>query len=290
MTFADFWSEALMPFWVFVAVFVTLSIYSFLYRDNPLYKLSEHLFVGIATGFFLVTHFWDMLWPNLIRPFLNLIQLLLGFLISDWNPLRAAPTLQDWLILVPVVLSICLLARFIPSYAWLSRWPMALVVGTFSGVAVVGFAQADILPQLQANILPLHNAEAWQAIGAASGAQAKFFAVLTYLGNPIMVAGLFTSLVYFFFSTEHKGAVGRVARIGVFFLMLSFGASYGNTVMTRFALFIERVQYMLQPESYDVFGMHLRHEAISGIALVLVVAIVVIWSVRQPKTTEEEAA
>ena len=34
-----------------VAVFLTLAIFSYLYKDNPFYKVAEHVFVGISAGY-----------------------------------------------------------------------------------------------------------------------------------------------------------------------------------------------------------------------------------------------
>jgi len=59
------------------------------------------------------------------------------------------------------------------------------------------------------------------------------------------VVGLLTTLIFFFFSKEHKGALGGAARVGVYFLMVSFGASYGYTVMARISLLIGRVMFLL---------------------------------------------
>ncbi|MCK4657825.1 MAG: hypothetical protein KAT85_12355, partial [candidate division Zixibacteria bacterium] len=46
---------------------------------------------------------------------------------------------------------------------------------------------------------------------------------------------------YFFFSKEHKGAFGGAAKIGIFILMIGFGASFGYTVMARISLFVQRI-------------------------------------------------
>ncbi len=51
-------------------------------------------------------------------------------------------------------------------------------------------------------------------------------------------------LVYFFFSFEHKGAVGKVARAGIWVLMISFGAAFGYTVMGRIALLAVRLEFL----------------------------------------------
>ena len=53
----------LLGAWLFV--FFTLSIFSFLYKDNPFYKAAEHLFVGISAGYMAVLYFWQQVQPNL---------------------------------------------------------------------------------------------------------------------------------------------------------------------------------------------------------------------------------
>jgi hypothetical protein len=50
-----------MTFWemfgIWVAAFLTICIFSFLYEDNPFYKFAEHLFVGVSAGYFMATTF-----------------------------------------------------------------------------------------------------------------------------------------------------------------------------------------------------------------------------------------
>jgi hypothetical protein len=62
---------------------------------------------------------------------------------------------------------------------------------------------------------------------------------------PVVVVGVITGLVYFFFSREHKGVFGGLAKTGVWFLMIAFGASFGYTVMARISLLIGRVYFLL---------------------------------------------
>jgi hypothetical protein len=59
-----------------------------------------------------------------------------------------------------------------------------------------------------------------------------------------LIVGLISVLVYFFFSVEHKGAVGRVARVGIWFLMVSFGAAFAFTVMGRITLLSQRIEFL----------------------------------------------
>jgi hypothetical protein len=54
-----------------------------------------------------------------------------------------------------------------------------------------------------------------------------------------------TGLIYFYFSKEHRGAFGQTARIGIYFLMVTFGASFGYTVMSRMSLLIGRIDFLI---------------------------------------------
>jgi hypothetical protein len=60
----------------------------------------------------------------------------------------------------------------------------------------------------------------------------------------ILVVGVLSCLTYFFFSLEHKGAVGKVARVGIWFLMITFGAAFGMTVMGRITLLAARFEFL----------------------------------------------
>ena len=50
---------------IWVAALLTLCVFSFLYRDNPFYKLAESIFVGVSAAYWMVVAFWDVLVPNL---------------------------------------------------------------------------------------------------------------------------------------------------------------------------------------------------------------------------------
>ena len=61
----------------------------------------------------------------------------------------------------------------------------------------------------------------------------------------LIVVGVFCTLTYFFFSVEHRGAIQWTSKVGIGFLMIGFGAAFGNTVMGRLALMIHRVGFLI---------------------------------------------
>jgi len=197
---------------IWIAAFLTLGIFSFLYRDNPVYKLCEHLFVGVSAGYYVVLTMTSSVWPDMIEPLF-----------------RHFSANSTYLLLIPLFLSVLLFSRFFPRGDWLSRWPIAFILGVYPALRITGFGQGDVVEQIHGTILPL-----W--VPGDLG---------TTIGNLLLISGLLCTLIFFFFSNEHKGALGGAARIGVYFLMVSFGASYGYTVMARVSLLIGRVMFLL---------------------------------------------
>ena len=52
---------------IWIGAFITLCCFSFLWKDNPLYRFTESLFVGVSAGYYLsVVSFHQVLKPNLL--------------------------------------------------------------------------------------------------------------------------------------------------------------------------------------------------------------------------------
>lgn len=260
-----------LQFKLILQVFFTLAVLSFLYRDNPIYRFAEHAFVGVAAGYFVVVEFHTVFMPNLVRPLRDQ-----GFAGLTHGKLDLAALL----LVIPGTLGLMAFFNFVPKLSWLSRWPMAVVIGVYSGQAILGAAQGDLIPQIQANILPLLRPGAWQAMTGAHGIGDMFFAFLGLLYNPILIVGVACCLVYFFFSKEHSGMTGGVASIGIWFLMISFGASYGNTVMTRVSLFLERVYFLLLETTALPGGGEKSNVRVTGVLTALMVAFLVAYRIK----------
>jgi len=125
-----------------------------------------------------------------------------------------------------VVLAVMCIAMFIPTLVnprieWVSRWPIAFTVGIGSGLGIAAAIQGYLLPQISDTLRPLVN-----------------------VNNIVVFVGCITTLFYFYFSREHKGALGVVSRVGIVFIMVAFGASFGYTVMSRISLLIGRFYFL----------------------------------------------
>jgi len=194
---------------VWIGALLTLCIYSFLYRDNPFYKFAEKLFVGVSAGYWMVYEVRNVIFPNMVTP------------VKEGHPIY----------LVAGLLGAMMLTRIIPRIGWLSRWAIAFTVGMGSGYYLVTYLQSNALDQVRGTVM--------MPISFRPFSFASF-------SNLVLVVGVLTSLIYFFFSKEHRGWFGGAAKVGVGFLMVAFGASFGYTVMARISLLIGRMQFLLK--------------------------------------------
>ena len=189
-----------------IAALLTLCIYSFLYKDNPFYKFAEHIFAGLSAGYYV-----GLVWHSIIK------QQLIGPLFEE----------RQLLFKIPAILGILMFTRFIPKITWLSRISLAFVMGNTAGIFLIQQLHGLVLPQVR-NTFTVPGGSLWIVIGGV-----------------VIIVGVISTLIYFYFSKEHKGVLGFTASVGIVFIMISFGASFGYTVMARVSLLIGRAQFLL---------------------------------------------
>ena len=196
-----------MPMGTIIAGILTLAVLTFLYRDNPVYKMAESLLIGVSVGYILVITWINTLMDLLFQPL---------FGVGEWS------------LAVPMILGLMMFSRFMRRTSWLSRIPMAVLIGSGAGVAIPAMLDARTLKQISATVTPL--------LTESGGID---------ISGLVVLAGVLCTLSYFYFSREHRGALGRSARLGTYFLMIFFGTTFGYTVMSRMSTFIGRVEFLL---------------------------------------------
>ncbi len=201
---------------IWIAAILTLGIFSFLYKDNPLYKACEALFVGVSAAYWAIVFYFD----NIYKKFYE------GAVTAE-EP--------DYFLWIGAILGLLFLTRLVPKIGWVSRWPMALIVGATAGLWMVGYFVSNAMNQIGNTISNIIARD--ELTGAIAWGET--------FGTMVILVGVVSGLVYFFFSKEHKGVFGATAKVGTWFLMVTFGASFGYTVMSRMSLLIGRVDFLL---------------------------------------------
>ena len=215
---------------ILVGGLATLGIYSFLIRENLVYRFFEHLFIGIAAGFLPLLTIKEFLWPNVLAPMFGEHMMVFpdGTTSAAYEPLYL-------LYLLPLAFGLLYYTLYIPSLAWMAKLVIGFSLGYTGGLSFKGFF-AEMIPQFSSSFKPLlvftDGVFDW-------GASAN---------NSIFVFTLFAVMYYFFFSLRVRSrSMQRVSYTGRMLMMVCFGAFFGSTIMARMALLVERVQFLIDP-------------------------------------------
>lgn len=225
---------------IWIAAFLTLCIFSFLYRDNPFYRFAEHLFIGLSVGYSIVVTIHQGFIPLAWEPLSEGVNALQSELTSEGTP-ETKEALSGLFKIIPIGIGLLFFARLSPRHTWLIRYPIAILIGFTAGAAIPNVLQASIFEQTHGTLTP------FAAMHAGS------LPLGDIVGAILITIGLICTLIYFFFSVEHQGPVGWLSKVGIAFLMIGFGAAFGNTVMGRVALLIHRVGFLINDWLGSIF-------------------------------------
>src|SRR5450756_1151194 len=194
-------------FAVWLTAGMTLAIYSGVYKENPFYRLVEHIYVGVSAGNGVVATI-----DNYIRPTIQIDIAKNG----------------TWTYLIPIFIGLFVYARYSKNRKinWLSRIPLAFWVGIGSAVVITKTFKANFISQITATFLPAVTNDP-----------------LTMFNNILMIVGVISVLSYFFFTFEMPRPLKVIPKFGRYIMMIGFGAAYGNTVLSRISVLLGRLQF-----------------------------------------------
>ena len=281
----EFLSMEILGAWSIV--FFTICIFSYLFGDNPFYKVAEHIFVGVSAGYIAVYTFWSTIWPNLFGrlwpasqtsdsilmkiwyAIYSIFSFIVGFVNESIFPKGGVDSGFELNItyVVPLILGIFMILRLVPSLSWLARFSIAYIVGMISGLKLYSFLNSNILMQVK---------------DLGINTEASSWIIFNQL---LIIIGVVAGLIYFFFSMEHKGFIGKVSKIGIFYLMIKFGASFGFAVMGRISLLIGRFEELIQYSRSEYYN------ATPVILIVIIISLTAWFMINQNKNNlnKEEA-
>lgn len=192
---------------IWSALFLMLMIYSYpLYKENPLFRFAEHLFIGLS--------------------------LAISVIVAIQTTIRMAvtPLLSGNVVyVIPILLGFMMYFIFSADYRWVSRYPIAILVGSAIGLGMRGVIIPNILTQIVNTITFPKSTD--------------FMSMFNFV---YIALGTLFAVMYFLLTYEHKGTLHYPTRLGRWLIMIGLGAYYGNTVLFRMSMLSGRAQYLLQ--------------------------------------------
>ena len=207
-----------------IAVVLTLMVFSYIIGDNVLFKLASHIFVGVALGYATIVIMYEVFIPTITSG--NLANVALpAFILSAFLLFKIRPTPN-------------LLGNTLGSIT------LAFILGVGAALAIGGALFGTLIPQVSASILSINPND-------YPNSETQVGAVI-WLNNIIIILGTLGTFFYFTFAVRshgylsglREGAIRFWAGMGRLMIIFTLGALFANTVSSRVALLISRLQFL----------------------------------------------
>lgn len=206
---------------------LTLLVFSYVVGDNPLFRFTLHLFIGVSAGFAATVVIYNVIFPRMFVP-----------LISGKGT-------EQFLAVIPIILAGLLITKISPRFAFIGNLPMAYIVGVSAAAAIGGAVLGTLIPQTLAsmNLLEVSTSQAFDAdLG------------LRLVNGVIILIGTITTLAYFQFSslsamsekTQLQTWIEALGQIGQVFVAITFGFLFAGVFSAALTALIGRILFIVQ--------------------------------------------
>lgn len=192
----------------------TIFILSYMIGDNPFFRLTIHIFIGVSAAYATAVTLYQVILPQLVYPFVD------G---------EKATMVVALAFLIP---SLLLLTKLSTRWGKIGNPAVAILVGIGAAAAVGGASLGTIFPQTSAAI--------------------NIFDNNNILDASILTLGTLTTLIYFQFSsrpangnkTQKATIMSGIGRVGQIFIAITFGALYTGVYLAALSAFIDRISFL----------------------------------------------
>lgn len=198
---------------LYIAVILTFATFSYLWKENIAFRIAEHIYVGLAASYAVVNS-----WHNYLKPTIQ------NDILTDGK--------YGYLLLM--LLGLLMYTRYNRRLLWLSRIPIALEVGYGIGYGLA-VGPRTYLRNVNASFINIIQKDA-----------AGNLILSQSLNQLLFFISIMTVLSYFIFTRSHERGPLRISsNAGRWIMMITFGASFGNTITSRISTLIGRLQFLL---------------------------------------------
>jgi len=220
-----------------VQSFIFISVLSVIWKDNIFFRFISNSYVGCSVGAYTV------LAVNAVR-----------------NGVLTPLVKGDYTLAIPLILGVLILTNQLGrKYAWISRYPLWIVMGVGTALAMRGSAHAEIIGQIKSIFQ-------FAKIGTTP---------LGTFNNVVQIVFTVLTFIFFFFYFMHGSSVGRglqnVSRLPI---MLAFGISFATGLMMNLLFGAWSVLWLIQLGPGTIPGSNITPLVIEVIIAIVVFGIV----------------
>ena len=207
-------------FWLLFSFILTIMVFSYIFGDNPLFRIATYLFIGVSAAYVFVLIFYQVLIPKLILP------------------LFSGGINQTLIHLIPLTLSILLIFKLFKRTSSLGDLSLAFLVGSGAAIILTSAFSGTLLPMIDMITEPF-------SLNSLNFPK--------MVGGIILLIGAVSSLLYFQFSTITEGEnqtvltkiLYYVKAIGTVFIGITLGSIFAGVIISSALALIERVNFII---------------------------------------------
>jgi len=159
--------------------------------------------------------------------------------INNIQRMALAPLMKGQILWIfPIIFGLSLYFRFSKEYFWVNRYGLSVIVAIGTALTMTTVINSQILAQIKSTFINPFE-----------------------INNIIVIVIVLTSVLFFVFSggtNVHKSKTFKYIRqVGLYAMMIAFGATFGNTMMSRIAEMSARMFYVLSPEAIPILPVSL---------------------------------
>jgi len=117
-------------FWLLFSFILTIMIFSYIFGDNPLFRIATYFFIGVTSAYVFVLIFYQVFLPKLILPLLT----------GDLN--------QKAIQLIPIILSSLLIFKLFNKTSSIGNTSLAFLVGSGAAIILTSAFSGTLLPMI----------------------------------------------------------------------------------------------------------------------------------------------
>ena len=207
-------------FWMLFGFILSIMVFSFIFGDNPLFRIATYFFIGVSSAYVFILLWFDVIVPKLISP------------LFSSNPQ------QLLLQLIPLFLSLMLLFKLFNKKSQIGNIPLAILVGSGAALILSGAFFGTLSPMLDM---------VTDSFSLASLSGSRFF------GGIFMILGVVSTLLYFSQTSITKSnnlpgatkVVDILNYLGKFFIGLTLGSIFAGVIISSIIALIERSNFIV---------------------------------------------
>lgn len=207
-------------FWLLFSFLLTVMIFSYIFGDNPLFRIATYFFIGVSSAYVFVLLFYQVIIPKLILPFFE------------------TDNAQKLILVIPIFLSLLLFFKFSKRTSQIGNISLAFLVGCGAAIILVSAFSGTLIPMVDMISEPF-------SINQTN--------LQKFLGGIVLVIGAITTLLYFQYSkrakTDHTSQLSRVFHyshlVGTIFIGITLGSIFAGVIISSVLALTERVNFII---------------------------------------------